>query len=311
MNAFLNIKLSATLLFISAYVGLNSQNITSFKQNGKWGFKKGEAVLIEAQYDTTFGFDPTNKICLVGKVNASKRSINPLTKELKIEYTYSYINPKNEKIYIVKSNTDSTNEVSITKQTPAAYLNKNHAFAANVGGKKYLISKNGKTLINAAYDNINFTKVPNFYITETKDTKSGQTYIGLLEESGSYLIQPFYSKVSINSADSVIYCCTAGVKYNGSDDVYNYKGNKIHSSAKHIHTASKKHIVYKLFESENSFIVHDLHSGKEKPLNAEWIYYLKNEFLVILDGEWYFYDMNTEKRYPLDKKLIKYFKLDE
>lgn len=311
MNATLKVKISVVVLVVFTFFKSNSQSITSFKTNNKWGFKKGESIIIDPQYDTTFGFDQTNTICLVGKINASKRSINPLTKEIKVEYIYNYINSKNEKIYIKKSNTDSVCEITLTKQSPSYYLNNNKAFAATVGGKKYLVTKKGKTLIYTAYDNIVFTKVPDFYITETKEIKNNQTFVGLLDANGNYVIQQAYSKISINPFDSMIYCCTAGIKFNGSDDIYNFKGNKIHSSAKHIQCTGKKHIIYKLYDSENTFIIFDIETGKEKSLKAEWLYYLKNEMLVILDGEWYFYDMKTDKRFPIDKKLIKYYNLND
>lgn len=290
---------------------LNAQIISAFKQKGKWGFKKGESILIESQYDTTFGFDQTNSIALVGNLNPDKKIINPLTKEVKIEYRYFYINSQNQKIHIKRSNTDSVVEVNINKHIPALYLNNNHAFIALVNGKKHLVTKKGATVIRNGYDNLNFTKIPCFYTVETKDVKTGHNYIGLLDEKGNYIIQQAYSKISINPYDSLIFCCTAGIKFNGSDDVYNYKGDKIHTSAKHIQYVSKNYAVYRLFESENSYVINDIANGKERPLKAEWVYYLQHDRLVILDGDWYFYDMKTDKRFPIDKRLIKYYNLDE
>lgn len=296
---------------IFPFTVIKSQTISSFKQNGKWGFKQSQSVIIEPQYDTVFGFDQTNKICLVGKINPAKRSVNPLTKQIKIEFTYYYINPENNKLFIRTSGTDSTNEVMVNRQTVSQYHNNNPAFVAMTGNKKFLVSKNGGTISTHEFDNIQFTRLPSFYTTETKDLKNNQTYIGLIDNNGKQIIPPVYSKISINTSDSIIFCCTAGVKFNGSDDVYNYGGGKEHSSSKHIQFASKKHVIYKLFESENSYLIFDRVSGKEKPLAAEWIYYLKNEYVAILDGDWYFYNLNNDKRYPMDKKLIKFYHLDE
>ena len=125
------------------------------------------------------------------------------------------------------------------------------------------------------------------------------------------LIGPTYSKISFNIYDSVIYCCTAGSKFNGMDDIYNYKGEKIHSSNKHIQCAGKNYAIYRLFESENAYIIYDLKEKKEKEVKAEYIYYLKNDNVALLDDDWFFYDLKTEKRIPMDKTLIKYMKLDE
>lgn len=311
MNAILKVKICSCFFMIFTLVETQSQSIAAFKRNGKWGFKKGESTVIEPQYDTVFGFDQTNTLCLAGKINAAKRSINPLTKQIKIEYNYFYINPKNEKLFVRTSGTDSTTEVMLTKQIVNQYLNNNTAFVAMVGNKKFLVSKKGGTISTQTYDNINFTKNPGFYTTENKDLKNNQVYVGLIDAGGKQIIPAVYSKISINTSDSLIYCCTAGVKFNGSDDVYNYGGGKVHSSSKHIHTVSKKHVIYKLFESENSYLLFDMVSGKEKQLKAEWVYYLKNETLVIFDGDWYFYDLKTDKRFPLDKKLIKYYNLND
>lgn len=303
-------------LFLYFFIGLlnfylESQSIQPFLTNKKWGFKQGETVIIQPQYDTIFGFDATQQICLVGNINPLKRSINPLTKQIKTEYTFFYINAKNEKQYIRTSGTDSTTEVSVSKTTASQYSSNNNAYIATVGDKKYLISKKGGTISGHGYTNIQYSKLPQFYITCTKDTKTNQEYFGLVDSKNKEVIPSLYSKISFNTFDSLIYCCTAGIKFNGSDDVYNYAGGKVHSSSKHIHLASKKFVVYRLFESENSYIIYNMATGKEKPFQADYIYYLKNETVALLDGEWYFYNLVTDKRYPMDKKILKYYYLND
>lgn len=305
------LKIFFFVLIITIKGVIFAQSISEFKLKNKWGFKKGESIIIEPQYDTTFGFDQTNSVALVGNINPNKKSINPLTKEVKLEWNYFYITNSNKKVYIKHSDNDSTYEVSIAKQIPALYLNNNPSFVAMVKEKKYLLRKKGGTIQTSAFDHIHFTKVPDIYMVETKDPKNGQTYFGLIDTEGKFVVQQVYSKIRLNSYDSLLICCTAGVKYNGSDDVYNYKGQKVHSSPKHIQYCGKNYAVYKLFESENAYIIYDITNSKEHPLKAEWVYYLKNDNLVLLDGDWYFYDMKTAKRFPIDKKLITYFNLDE
>jgi hypothetical protein len=175
----------------------------------------------------------------------------------------------------------------------------------SVNGKKMLWSKKGKLVAPVSHDNINFTKIPGFYTFEESSV------IGLMDETGKQLIPPTYSKISFNTDDSLIYCCTAGSRFNGSDDVYNYKGEKIHTSNKHIQFAGKNYVIYRLYASENSFVVFDVKENKEKNLKAEYVYYLKDNKIAMLDDDWFFYDLKTEKRTPLDKTLIKYMKLDE
>lgn len=283
-----------------------SQTLSAFKQDKKWGFKQGETIVIQAQYDSVFGFDQTNQICLVGNEDAAKRSINSLTKQVRKEYVFNYINTKNQKMYFkAPLAIDSVCNVNVNKQTASLYLGNTNVFVASVDGKKMLVTKKGVRISTAAYDNIHFTKVPGFYSFEV-----GSVW-GLMDEHAKQIIAPTYSKLSFNTYDSVIYCCTAGSKFNGMDDVYNYKGEKIHTSNKHIQCAGKNYVIYRLFESENEFIIFDLKEKKEKHVKAEYIYYLKNDTVALLDDDWFLYDLKTDKRSPLDKKIIKYLKLDE
>lgn len=295
-----------TAVFAFTFVFSKSQTLSAFKSGTKWGFKQGQTVVIEPQYDSVFGFDQTNQICLAGNEDAAKRSINSLTRQVRKEYTFNYINTKNQKLYFKAPRAlDSSCNVNVTKQTASLYLGKNQTFVVSVDGKKMLVTKKGVQISDASYDNINFTKVPGFYTFEISSAW------GLMDENAKQIIAPTYSKISFNIYDSVIYCCTAGSKYNGSDDIYNYNGEKTHTSTKHIQCAGKNFAVYRLFESENDFIIYDLKEKKERHVKAEYIYYLKNDTVALLDDDWFLYDLKTEKRTPLDKKIIKYLKLDE
>lgn len=296
--------LIVTFVFTSVFI--QAQTLSAFKTGKKWGFKRGETVVIEPQYDSVFGFDQTNQICLVGNEDVTKRSVNSLTKQIRHEYVFNYINTKNQKLYFkAPMALDSSCNVTVNKQTASLYLNNSQTFIAAIDGKKILSTKKGIQISTAAYDNINFTKVPGFYTFEIS------SLWGLMDGAAKQLIPPTYSKLSFNVYDSVIYCCTAGSKFNGSDDIYNYKGEKTHTSTKHIQCAGKNYAIYRLFESENAFVIFDLKEKKEKQIKAEYIYYLKNDTVALLDDDWFFYDLKTEKRTPLDKKLIKYLKLDE
>jgi hypothetical protein len=288
-----------------------SQSISSFKSENKWGFKQGDKTLIEPQYDTVFDFDITDRIALVGKLNTFKRSAS-LTKEIRKEYIYNYITPQNTKIYITLAELkEPVCDFIISKNPTSQYISGKNYFMANYSGKKVLFNKNGKQITDRSFDNVNFTKVDSFFTVETKDPVSGHSFVGLINWQGKQILPLNYSKISFNTFDTLIYTCTAGIRFNGSDDVYNYKGERLHVHTKHIQCASKNFTIFKLFESENSYIILDNKTGKEKSIKAEWIYYLKNDTIVLLDDDWFFYDLKTEKKAPFDKKLIKYLHLDE
>lgn len=295
------------LITILAFTTLSvqTQTLSAFKSDKKWGFKQGETIVIQPQYDSVFGFDQTDLVCLVGSIDPKKQSVNSLTRQLKIVYTFKYINAENERLYFKAPNSlDSSSEATPTKYCGALYQNKHDIMIACVSGKQILATKKGMQISNS-YDNINFTKVPGFYTYEVG------SFWGLMDDNAKQIIGPTYSKISFNIYDSVIYCCTAGSKFNGMDDVYNYKGEKIHTSPKHIQCAGKNYVIYRLFESENAYIIYDLKEKKEHQVKAEYIYYLKNDTVALLDDDWFFYDLRTEKRTLLDKKIIKYLKLDE
>lgn len=310
-----SLKINKSLLLLPLLLCVNfcfSQSISAFRSNGKWGFKEGDKITIEAQYDTVFGFDVTHRICLVGKINPLKRSINSLTHEVHIDYTYNYITPANKKICGKISETQ--NEIcdfTATKDMVSQYITDKNYFITHYNGKEIVFNKNGKQLTDHPYDNVSYTKVDSFFMVETKDPKSGHGFLGLINTSGKQVIPSTYSKISFNTYDTLIYCCTAGIRFNGSDDVYNYKGEKLHSHSKHIQCASKNFTIFKLFESENSYVIFDNKTLKEKQIKAEYVYYLKDDNIVLLDGDWFFYNLATEKKTPIDKKIIKYLHLDD
>lgn len=281
-----------------------SQTITPFKQTGKWGFKKGEAVIIEAQYDSIFGFDATQQIALVCNLNPKKNFINPLTKELKKIYDFYYITPTNTKVNLMLPDLKNpVNEFANQQKLQKEYLGTQAHFVIFYDGKNYLFNKNGKQITTTPYDNIYLTNHPDFFVIEIKE-KSGQSLMGLINEYGKQIIENRYSKIQINTKDSLIICCTAGIRFNGTDDVFDYQGNKKHSSNKHIDYAGKDYIIYKLFEPVLSHVVLDNEDNKEKIIKCDKLSIIKkDEFLIHTDNNWYIYNLKTDKKIEADKKL--------
>jgi len=99
VNAICNVRLTIAVLITFNHAFSFSQSISAFKTANKWGFKQGQTVIIEPQYDSVYGFDQTNQICLVGNIDPLKRSVNSLTKQVKIGYTFNFINTKHQKLY--------------------------------------------------------------------------------------------------------------------------------------------------------------------------------------------------------------------
>ncbi|MGZ3883362.1 MAG: hypothetical protein ACXVPQ_12000 [Bacteroidia bacterium] len=295
-------KLMFAVFCLVLFTG-QAQQIVSFKQNGKVGFKMDDKVLIEPQYDTTLGFDVKQKVALVANLNPKKNFINPLTKEVKKVYDFYYITPENKKISVTTADKKMVSEFLIQQKIQKDYLLNTDFFKIVHDGKTYLLNKSGKQITTSGYDNIYFTKCPLFFITETRD-KTGQTFLGLIDQEEKQVIPPNYSKISMNMYDSLIICCTAGTKFNGSDDVYNYKGEKLSSSARHIDYAFRQFTVFKLYEPHTSFIILENSTKKEKTIAADALFYQKDENIVMKQGEKYFsYNFKTDKKTQLDKNF--------
>jgi hypothetical protein len=286
-----------------------SQTLSAFRSDNKWGYKNGDAVIIESQYDTALAFDQTSRIAMVGKA-FSKRSLSANT--FKKEFTYSFINKKNQKIYIHPTDApDSICEFSLNKNMVADYMSNKELFAVNYAGKKFLLTKDGKQ-VSGAVDNFHATSVPHFFAYEVKE-KSGLGLWGLIDETGKHIIPVSYSKITINPRDSLIICCTAGIKSNGSDEIYNFSGERKFSSPRHIDYAYRNYAVYKLHEPEISYIIQDSNDKKERSLKANWAYYLPTGIMVYKQGKdhYYFYNLKDDKKVPFDGRLYWILNLNE
>jgi len=300
------------LLVLSLYAG--AQNITSYRDDTKkWGFKKDGQVFIEAQYDSVFGFDPTQKIALVSNLNPKKNFINPLTRELKKAYDYFYITTDNKKICLHmgdKTVTEFPNQQKLQKE----YHQDLNFFQVFYDGKFYLMNKNGTQVTATGFEHIYFTPEPAFFITETKD-KNGQTYLGLINGLGKIIIQSTYSGITVNTKDSLIICCTAGIKYNGSDDVYNYKGEKVTSNGRHIDYATKSYIMFKIYDPVIAYIIHlnqQESEEKEKTIKCDKVHYLEGDEIAIKQGkDWYLYNVKSDKKANFDPKSYPAININE
>jgi hypothetical protein len=287
------------LLFVLNFCSF-AQPVTEFKSGTKFGFKRGETIIIEAQYDTTFGFDPENKVALVGKTVYKRNAPRNAPRE----YLFNYINTRNRKLYIRPAGrTDSVNNFTASADVITQYYANADHFAVIHNGKKYLVNKDFKQLTFAALDKIHFTYAPSFFICESKD-KDGMSFFGVITGKGETIAQGVYSRITFNTYDSLIICCTAGIKFNGADDVFSYSGKKIYTSNKHIDHAYKNYRVYKLYHPEVSYLIEDS-TMRQWPLKATRAWYLHKNVMVYRskDEKWFFYDLRTEKKVHLDGKL--------
>jgi hypothetical protein len=286
-----------------------SQLLTAYRSDNKWGYKNGESIVIASQYDTALAFDQSNRIAVIGKA-LTKRSLSSTT--TKKEFTYSLINSRNQKLYIHPfDGPDSICEFSLTKNMIADYMSAKELFAVGYAGKKFLFNKSGKQ-VSGAVDNLHNTNIPTLFTYEIKE-KTGQSYWGLIDENGKQIIPAAYSRIVINPKDSIIVCCTAGLKTNGSDDLFSFSGQRKSSSARHIDYAYRNFTIYKLHEPEISYIIQNNTEKKETALKANWAYYLPTGIMIFRQGKdhYFFYKLKEDKKIPFDGRLYWLSNLDE
>lgn len=160
---------------------------------------------------------------------------------------------------------------------------------------------------NALFDAVNLYNQLHFYIIEKYTKVDGErVHIqGIIDEEGKLIIPCKYKHITVNTEDSIIYCCSAVYNnYQLSDDAYNYQGKLIYTNKKHIEFSSKKIHVYKLYEPKERFIIENDVTKDSYGIEGERFKYLKNNKALVRQGSLiYVVDLLTGKKNKLDKFL--------
>ena len=285
------------LLVLGLFCGAQT---TSFRENGKWGVKEKDQVIIKPVYDTIYGFDSTGKVCLAcfrTKTNSS----NKFMKVMVTSYACNYLNKQNERLFIKTTLGDTCSVFSLAKNSFRQYQNNNPYFVATVRGKKYLLTKDFTQRTFQPYLEITLSEDPYFYVTQNLN-EAEATMTGLVNRKEEEIVPYLYSSIKVNPNDSLIIACSAGVRANADDDVYNYAGKKIESSRKHIDMVTKIFLIHKIFEPKEHYLLYNIKTKEEKPLDADDLkIYDHDEILVKIRNDWFIYDLNTNQKRPKNK----------
>lgn len=286
-----------------------SQTIVPFCDQKKWGYKLGTQIIISPQYDTVFSFDKTNRIALVANKNEINKEVNPITGEEHITYNYHYINSYNTKIKLFAEHfPDSVFIFPNQQELQFSYLDTTPYFKILFHEKLYLFNKSGKQL-SVGYDNISNTKLNFFFETENTIEIFKKTFRlkGLIDTAGVDIVKCKYHKISLNTEDSVVFCCSSVYNTKSNDDVFNYKGQLIYTNKKHIVFSSKQTHIMKEFEPKELYILENEPLNKPQIIVGEEIVYLKNnKALLINKNDWYLVDIATQKKQKIDKESYFY-----
>jgi hypothetical protein len=277
MNTFRFTYYLYLLLFLMINTSSFAQNIHVKKQGNKYGVWKFSEAIIPAVYDTILPFDSTASVCM-----ACVKSQKPGNKFIKTNTTVlmcKYLNQKNEAL-IVKRNNDTCVFFTYSKQAIQSYSSSKNHFIVDSKGKKHVVNKQFKQLTYNGYDDIINTSLSNYFIVNNKTI--GASYLeGLIDEHET-LIMPFeYSSIKINPFDTLFMGCTAQLKTNGNDDVFNSDGKKIHNFNRHIDCATRQFIIHKVFIPKEYYVILNLETNKEKNIFAEEIVYLGKETISV------------------------------
>jgi hypothetical protein len=296
MNASLYLKLNALPLFLAWFMLTSTLLAQPYKENNKWGIRENETVIIPAVYDTVFDFDATGQVCLAC-FKTKGTTANKFIKIFTTTYACNYLNKKNERLKI-RNGRDTCTVFSLGKQTINQYSDLLPTFVVSAKGKKNLVSKNFKQLTRRGYHEISTSAVPEFYIAR-EEAESEIVFTGVINAAEDEIVPYQYSGIVFNTSDSLIIACSAGVRPNADDDIYNYSGKRIESYHRHVELATRNFIVHKLFEPKEHYVIYNIKSREEINLAADEVLHSNHdEILVRIKNDWYLYDLNTNTKKP-------------
>lgn len=297
------LSLNTIFLFLAFF---SFAQTTTFKENNKWGIKEKDKVIIKPLYDTIFNFDSTGKVCLAC---AKARGVHP-NKYIKtpvFTYNCNYLNKRGEWLTIKQSGADTTSIFTLLKNTVAQYNGSKNEMTVAVKDKnlidhRNLVDKDFKQITEKGYEEVRYSKEPAFLIA-SKRNENNVIFEGLINQKEEEVIPFRYSHIKLNVKDSLIIGCTAGQGANSEDDIFDYTGKKIGSYHRHIELATKKFIVHKVFKPKEYLIIVNLSTKEEKVEYAEEAqYYNETQVLMVNEGHWFTYDINTYKKKSYDIK---------
>lgn len=270
-----------------------------YRENGKWGIKKsgidGDVTIIRPIFDTLFNYDSTAQVCLAC-YRTKAASTNKFVKVTTTTYACNYLNKENERLIIRNTNNDTFSVFSLNKSVIKSYNTNSPYFVVTIKGKKHLVNKNFKQLTFKGYHEIAFAKERNFYMT-SQINEGDIVLAGLTNEREEEIIPHQYSTVKINTNDSLIVACSAGVRFNAEDEVFDYSGKKITGTIRHIDMATKHFLIHKIFEPKEYYVFYNILTKEEKTVNADEVKFYDHDLILVHQkNDWYIYDLNTNTK---------------
>ncbi|PBQ32547.1 hypothetical protein CNR22_12450 [Sphingobacteriaceae bacterium] len=288
-HIFLTLLAGFTLSFFS--------QTSPFRENGKWGIWQpsndgDNRIIIKPVYDTIFNFDSTAQVCLAC-FKTKTASANKFIKVTTTTYACNYLNKKNERLIIRNTAKDTFSVFALNKNVVKAYNDNRQYFTVTMKGKKNLVYKNFQQLTFKGYHEIGFAADKKFY--QTSIINEGDIVLaGLMNEREEEIIPHRYSIIKMNTNDSLLVACSAGVRFNAEDEVFDYTGKKIIGTFRHIDMATRNFLIHKIFEPKEYYVLYNIKTKEEKTIHAEEIKFYDHDIILVHQkNDWYSYDLNT------------------
>lgn len=272
--------------------GLLSAQALPFKELNKWGIKDREKILVPARYDTVFTFDKNKQVCLVCFKKESTQS-GKFIKVTNVNFSCNYLDSNGRRLVIRNAKQDTSSIFQLLKQTVKDYNNNDSVFKVSARNKKFLVKKNFKQLTFTPYLDIDLSDDPGFYVAQDLNEVDVPMY-GLIDNREKLIIPFQYSGIRLNPSDSLVMVCGSGYGAGAEDFVFDYTGKKRQTFRHHVELATKEHIVFKIFEPKEHYIIFHIPTKNETGLEAEEVkYYHGNSIRIRLKNQWWVYNLDT------------------
>jgi hypothetical protein len=285
-------KLLIILAFLLWSAPSGSQTFVK-PDKGQWAlFREGKKI--SGSYDTIFDFDASGKVC-IGCFRRRTQLPNKLIKVYTTSWSCNYLNAAGQRLRIKVPGNDSCSVFGLSKNSVAA-KNASDLFPVTVSNKRYLVSRDFAQLTFKGLNDVNGSGYDGLYIAEQLN-EAETPLTGVINTREATVIPFRYSSIGFNTADSLIIACSAGLRQNSEDEVFNYSGKKVYGSRRHIDIMTKQYAVLQVFEPEEKYFIHNLSSGTETPLEADELKHYRDQLLLVRQKrDWYLYDALTGKK---------------
>jgi len=264
------------------------------KSNKKLGIAYNGKQIVQNSYDSLVGFN--SNICMVC-VNKPMPSSNKFIRTLVPTLVCSYFNQNGQRLVVKVNDKDTTSCFALSRNALEDLTKLGSLFKVYYNQKKYLVDLNFIQKTFKSYDNVFPLGILNYYIIEKKS--NGMSVFGLVDNNEQIIIEPVYANIKLNSYDTTIVACVAGLIGSSADDLFNLKGTKLISFNRHVEFIDKYFSAFKVYQPKEYFIVSNNTTKKETQLKAEKIMpFDSTSVLTLEDEKWFKFNIkNNEKKF--------------